>query len=66
MMISIFNDKNVTGDFTLINKNDPEENYKVHLFVLVSRSLYFRSLIGTPMLEAQNMQSTFESPKEVR
>ena len=66
MMIQIYNDRKISGDFTLVNKGDPQETYKVHLFVLVARSSYFRALIDTPMLEANKMESVFEVPKEIK
>lgn len=54
----MFNDRNVTGDFVLKSKSKgAEESFKVHLFVLVARSAYFRGLIESPMMESQKMES---------
>lgn len=63
-MLQIYNDRKVTGDFTLESK-DGKHQVRVHLFVLIGRSDYFRAMIDSPMLEGQNMKSSYDVPVDM-
>ena len=51
-MIQLFN-SHASKNFTLVAKENPDVNFKVHLFVLSARSDFFRSMAGTPMMESR-------------
>ena len=58
-MTQLWKQRHETKDFTLLNKDDESHLVKVHLFVLIARSLFFSSVASSPMLEMQNFVSKF-------
>lgn len=54
----MYNDKNNSGDFILFD-NQTKEETNVHLFVLLARSEFFRAMMDSPMMEAQQKKSGY-------
>ena len=58
-MIKLYND-GPTKDFSLVLQSSPSIVLKCHLFLLAARTAYFEGLAQSPMIESQQMQSTFD------